>query len=188
MRIGVTIVIGLILLSSGHAAFRADLVPVKDRYTNYDYAYSVRLPKGLTGLQSPAPFPNHGFVIELADDAKASLSVSASYNAAEWNSFTDAIIAHKSYFKREVGSEIDVVAKAPAVLGGLRAIHFTMKPRTSPSSDPEVRDVLVAFREVPGEVGFVYEIVLRTQTSRYPKDKHRLTDLQRSWRLRPLPK
>jgi len=155
--------IAITLLSSlvhpGFAQTRSDDIVVKNRYSNYDYAYSVRIPKGLIGLRSPSPFPNHGFAIELSD--QAIVSVDGSYNAAEWRSFDDAIKVHKDSFKREVGGEVKIVARVPTVLGGLRAIRFTMKPRTG---DPEVRDVLLAFREAPGEVGIVYEIVLTTPT------------------------
>lgn len=166
-----------------------DYLPVKGQYSNYDYGYSVRIPKELTALGSRPPFPNHGFVIELSDHPKASVSVDASYNAAEWSSFNNAINAHLGYFKDAVGSEVRVVARAPTVLGGLRAIRFTMKPKTSGGNDPEVREVLLAFRKAAGEeIGIVYEIVLTTPSSRYEKDKQLLADLQRTFRLKLLPK
>lgn len=159
---------------------------VKGRYSNYDYAYAVRIPKGRTGSQSPAPFPNHGFAIQLSKDANATLAVDASYNAALWESFDDAIEANKSYFKDEVGGEVSVVDRAPAVLGKLKAVRFTMKSK-SENAD-QVREVLLAFREAPGEVGIVYEIVLTTSTARYDADKHVMNDLQKTWRLKSLPK
>jgi len=158
---------------------------VKDRYSNYDYAYAVRIPKELTGSQSPAPFPNHGFAIQLSEDANATLAVDASYNAALWESFDDAIEANKGYFKDEVGGEVSVVDRAPAVLGKLKAVRFTMK---SKSANAQVREVLLAFREAPGEVGIVYEIVLTTSTARYDADKHVMDDLQKTWRLKSLPR
>ena len=79
------------------------------------------------------------------------------------------------------------MAQVPTVLGGLRAIRFTMKPRTTTPNDPTVREVLLAFRKVAGEVGFVYEIVLTTPDSRYNKDKHLVRDLQRTWKLKLFP-
>jgi hypothetical protein len=166
----------------------ANYLTVKGRYSNYDYAYSVQIPKGLTALQSRPPFPNHGFVIQLSDHPKADLAVDASYNAAEWSSFNDAINAHLGYFKDEVGGEVGVVGRAHTFLGGLRAIRFTMKPKNPTSNDPAVREVLLAFRKAPGEVGIVYEISLTTPTSRYDKDKQFVAILQRTWRLKSLPK
>jgi hypothetical protein len=62
-----------------------------------------------------------------------------------------------------------------------------MKPKTSASNDTEVREVVLAFRKAPGEVGIVYEISLTTLTSRYTHDKQLLADLQRTWRLSSLP-
>jgi len=157
---------------------QSDHIVVKDQYSNYDYAYAVRIPKGLTGSRSPSPFPNHGFVIQLSDHPNATLAVDASYNAALWNSFEEAIEAHKEYFKDDVGGEVSVVAQAPAVLGRLKAILFLMKPQTADTS--EVREVLLAFRKADGEVGIVYEIILTTSTSRYDKDKHLIDDLQKN--------
>jgi len=181
--------ISFLLSGSLHGAYRfqerSDYLVEKDRYSNYDYGYSVRIPKGLTGVRSPSPFPNHGFLIELSEHPKASVSVDASYNAAEWRSFADAINAHKRYFKDEVGGDVSVVARVPAVLGGLRATRFMMK-RTESGPDTELQEVLLAFRNVPGEVGIVYEIVLTTPTSRYNKDKHLIAELQRTWKLKNL--
>ena len=166
----------------------ADFLTVKGRYSNYDYAYSVRIPKGLIALRARPPFPNHGFVIQLSKHPKAELDVSASYNAAEWNSFDEAIDAHLGFFKSKVGGEVSIVARATTVLGGLKAVRFTMKPKNSPANDPQVREVLLAFRDAAGEVGIVYEIVLTTRSSRYAKDKQLLAGLQRTWRLKVLPK
>lgn len=198
MRIGhrrICLVVAISLLVSGSVQAgigcvqaSSDYVVVRGGYSNYDYGYSVRIPKGLTALQAPAPLPNHGFEIRLSDHPKADLSVSASYNAAEWSSFDDAINAHLGYFKNKVGGEVGIVARTAAVLGGLKAIRFTLKSKTSTANDPEVREVLLAFRKAPGEVGIVYEIALTTTTSRYNQDKHLLDDLQKSWRLKPLPK
>lgn len=166
----------------------SDYLAVKGRYSNYDYGYSVRIPKGLTALQSRPPFPNHGFVIELSKHPKAEIDVSASYDAAEWNSFDAAVDAHLGYFKSTVGRDVSVVARAPTLLGGLKAVRFTMKPKAAAANDPEVREVLLAFRKAAGEVGIVYEIILTTPRSRYDKDKRLVADVQRSWRLAVLPK
>lgn len=189
MRICSATAIGLLVCSGVYPVQdTANLLPVKNLYSNYDYAYSVRIPRGLTAFQSRPPFPNHGFVIKLSDHPEAELAVSASYNAAEWSSFDDAVNAHLRYFKDEGGGEVGVISRAPAVLGGFKAIRFTMKPKTPAVSDPQVREVLLALREEPGGVGIVYEVVLTTPSSRYAKDRQLLTELQRSWRMKPLPR
>jgi len=182
------VILGLIAQTDRGVQERPDYLVERGRYSNYDYGYSVRIPKGLTGLRSPSPFPNHGFVIQLSDHPQASCSVDASYNAAEWSSFNDVIEANLDSFKRHVGGEVSIVARGPTTLGGLRAIRFTMKAKTAAPNDPEVREVLVAFRKAAGEVGIVYEIVLTTPTSRYNEDKQVVADLQKTWRLKSLPK
>src|SRR5207237_7799698 len=42
-----------------------DDITVEGRYSNFDYAYSVLVPKGMMAAGSPAPNPNHGFGIDL---------------------------------------------------------------------------------------------------------------------------
>jgi len=120
----------LIAQTDGRVQDRSDYLVVKGRYSNYDYSYSVRIPRGMTGMRSPSPFPNHGFAIQLSDHPEASVTVDASYNAAEWKSFNDAIEVHLDIFKRKVGGEVSIVARVPTTLAKLRAIRFTMKPTT----------------------------------------------------------
>jgi hypothetical protein len=163
-------------------------VTVRGRYSNYDYAYSVFVPKGMVGLRSPAPNPNHGFVIRLRGEAKAELSVDASYNAAEWDSFDEALNADLDRFKRETGSEVSILTRRFVVLGGLKAIHFALHSEISVANEPMIRDVILAFRNDPGGVGIVYEIALTTPARRYERDRQLVTQLQKSFRLKALPK
>lgn len=156
-------------------------------YINYDYGYSVVIPKPLVGLRSPPPFPNHGFVINLSGQPLARITVDASYNAAEWNSLQEGLKAHLDQFNRDSSGEVKIVMQRPAVLGGLKAIHFSLRSTATESNEPMIRDVLLAFRK-DGGVGIVYEIALITSKLRYQKDKRSAAQLVRSFHLRALPK
>src|SRR5258706_101820 len=125
-------------------------ITVEGRYSNYDYAYSILLPKGVVGLRSPSPNPNHGFVVHLEGGGDDEIVVDASYNAAEWKSLDEALRAALNQFTQEQKAEARVIMRTSAVLGGLEAIHFRLLSGTPGSSNAIVRDVVLAFRKEPG--------------------------------------
>lgn len=161
---------------------------IRETYVNYDYGYSVVIPKPLIWLRSPPPFPNHGFVIKLPGDPLARITVDANYNAAEWNSLQEALNANLEQFKRDSSGEVKIVMQRPAVLGGLKAVHFSLRSAAKGSKELLIRDVLLAFRKEPGGVGIVYEIALTTPAVRYRKDRRSAARLEKSFRLKTLPK
>jgi hypothetical protein len=89
---------------------------LKGRYYNYDYGYSVLIPAGLTGFRAAAPAPNHGFGITLSEKPESSVWVDASYNAADWKSFDDAISSYISGIKDSGGMDVSVEQRTPAWL------------------------------------------------------------------------
>jgi hypothetical protein len=161
---------------------------IEETYINYDYGYSVVIPRPLVGLRSPPPFPNHGFVINLSGDPLARITVDASYNAAEWNSFREALYAHFDQFKRDSSGEVTLMMQRPAVLGGLKAIHFSLRSAASESNEPMIRDVVLAFRKETGGVGIVYEIALTTPALRYERDRRSTAQVLKAFRLKALPR
>ena len=163
-----------------------DDVVVKGRYSNYDYAYSVNIPKGLTGYRAAAPAPNHGFGITLSEQPKSSVWVDASYNAAFWKSFDDAIQAHIGYINdRGVNAKLE--RKERATIAGLPAIRFVIEYQAKDSNEQMIDETILAFRKGPGGVGIVYILELDAPRSRYQRDRDTLVAVHRSWNLRRLP-
>jgi hypothetical protein len=160
---------------------------VKGRYYNYDYAYSVSVPRGLVGFRNPAPAPNHGFGIDLSKPQRSYLWVDASYNAAELKSFDVTLKESLGYLKDEGCINISVSQRTSTRLSKLRAARFVIRYKDPQSGENMVRDQIIALRKAKGEVGIVYEIALRTPEYRYSKDKDVLARTQRTWRLEPLP-
>lgn len=152
------------------------------RYSNYDYAYSVRIPKGLIGYRSPAPMPNHGFGIDLSKEADSQVWMDASYNSLEWASFDDAINTELDYLKEKDVSDIKLVRRVSTHLSRLRAVRFVIDYKRS--GIPMVREVILAFRNAND---VVYTLNLRTTATRYPEDKKVMNELQKTFRLEPLP-
>ena len=173
-----------------------DDTTVEDRYSNFDYAYSVLVPKGMMGAMSPAPNPNHGFGIDLMHPTSTSWTlekgcpeayvwVDASYDSAEYGS-PSVVIKNSLEWLQEKHSRVRLVSRSPTRLGSLRAVRFVIAYEESGSS--MIEDQIVAFRSQLGEVSdIVYTIELRTPVSRYSEDKRAVLQMQRSWLVDPLP-
>lgn len=163
-------------------------------YSNYDYAFSVQIPKGMIGFGSCVT--NHGFGIDLTNPTsrlwlervkdgiypQSYLYVDASYNSLEWQSLDEAMKANLEYLKDEGGTNIELVSKTSTRLSKLRAIRFVA--RYNKSGEAMLSDTVIAFRN---EGDIVYTLELTTFVSRYNKDKEIVTKIQQEWRLQPTP-
>src|SRR2546426_4820370 len=52
-------------------------------YSNPNYGFAVKIPKGITGHDIPAPAPHHGFGVVLSWEPRAYMDFDGSYNALE---------------------------------------------------------------------------------------------------------
>jgi len=173
-----------------------DDITVEGRYSNFDYAYSVLVPKGMMAAGSPAPNPNHGFGIDLMHPTSTSwmthegwphayLWVDASYDSAEYGTPT-VVIKNSLDWLREKHIRVRLVSKTATHLARLRAVRFVIAYEES--GEAMIEDHTVAFRNQLGEGSdIVYTIELRTPASRYDRDKEPVVEMQRSWLIDPLP-
>lgn len=160
-------------------------VSVKGRYSNYDYAYSVLVPQGIMAFRNQAPFPNHGISIDLSKSLQSYLWVDASYNAAEWASFNDAVSANLDYLKDEGAANIILEKQTSTHLSQLRAVRFIV--RYNLSGKQIVQETVLAFRREKNKEEIVYAINLRTPIARYERGRVLIAELQRRWRLQKQP-
>lgn len=167
------------------AQVRSGYLPVKGRYSNYEYAYSVLLPKGWVGFMSYAPAPNHGFGIDISRPQNSYLWVDASYNSGMWTSFDDAIKDNLGFVKDDGVTDIVLIQRTSTSLSRLRAVRFIIHYKASGIA--MIQETVLAFRRNGCDVDIVYSINLRTPTFRYSKDRRLIDELQKTWRLRPLP-
>jgi hypothetical protein len=164
---------------------------VEDRYYNYNFGFSVDLPRGMVGRTSPPPMPQHGFVIDLENpqarksdsNSRSEIVVDASYNSLEWRSFDEAIRDDLSWVS-EGGNHIKSLSRTPVRLGGLHAMRFVQVYENN--LEEMINDVTLAFRK-ENEEEVVYTISLNTPLSRYEQDKAAVAYLQKTWCLQPLP-
>jgi hypothetical protein len=159
---------------------------VRGYYYNYDYGYSVVIPKRLTGFRASAPAPNHGFGIKLSADPESTLWVDASYNAAEWKSLDEAIKYYMDRIKDEGATRAAIIRRTPSRFGKLPGRRFVISYNASDSREM-VKEIVLAMRQAQKEGAVVYMIELTSPADRYNKDKRVIRELLKSWRLKRLP-
>ena len=165
------------------------------RYFNYDYAYSVAIPKGMIGYG--ACHTNHGFGIDLSNptgdewrkqegNPNAFLVVDASYNAGDLKSFDEAIKQSMQFLSKEMMKNIALVSVTRTHLARLPAVRYVI--HYNQAGAPMVEDQVIAFRKKSDEeIDILYSIELKTSQSRYAKDREVLSWIQNTWRLHRLP-
>src|SRR6266404_2124068 len=165
---------------------REDDIKVEGRYVNFDYAYSVLVPRGMmAAMNSNPPNPNHGFGIDLMRPTstawtmpKLSLWADASYDSAEYGS-PNVVIKNNLEWLREKHTQVRLLSRSPAHLGSLRAVRFVIS--YVDSGEAMIEDQIVAFRGQLGEESdIVYTIDLTTTVSRHKQDKRLVLEMQRS--------
>ena len=172
-------------------------VPLEGRYSNFDYAYSALVPKGMIALlNGTPPTPNHGFGIDLTSpqsiswirnkqEPEAMLWVDGSYDSAEYGS-PRVVIRNELKWLSEKHNRVRLMTKSPTPLGSLRGLRFVIAYEDS--GRQMIEDTIVAFRSQLGEGSdIIYTIGLTTPASRYDEYKGRLVDIQQSWIIDPLP-
>ena len=160
-------------------------VSEKGRYSNYDYAYSVLVPPGTTAFRDQAPFPNHGFLIDISKSEQSYLWVDASYNAAEWASFDEAVRANLRYLRDEGAANIILEKQSSTYLSRLQAIRFIV--RYDLSGKQMVQETVLAFRREKNKEEIVYSISLRSLAARFERDRMAIEELRRTWGLQRQP-
>ncbi len=166
----------------------------KGVYENYVYGYSVRIPRGMIGLGSRPPAPQHGFVIDLDrprstawpdpdNYPKSYLDVDGSYNSLEWKRPGDAVKSHLSYL-RQKGRDVRVQLDERTTLGGLPAAHVVA--RYAEGGAEMLSEVVIAFRAGDDRIASpVYTLELNTPAAKYERDRPAFEEVWQSWSLQP---
>jgi hypothetical protein len=188
MRRLIPLVVMALLCASGVKSIsqtRSVGVPVRDRYSNPDYAFSVLVPNGITAFRNNAPFPNHGFGIDLSKSEQSYLWVDASYNGLEWESFGAAIKAELEFLRNEGATDVRLTGQTSTNLSTLRAVRFVATYTLS--GTPMLQESIIAFRREKKKEEIVYSINLRCAAHRFERDRGFVAELQRTWELQRQP-
>ncbi len=173
-------------LARSHAARAADEQLWRGKYVNFEYGYSLAIPRGLIGVSPPAPWPQHGVDIRLTQDNRAHIFVNADFSASDYPSL-DAALDSDLEEVRKNRTNVTIVNRGPQNLGSLKAIGVVLKYKDKTSDETIVEESLTAIRRKRRpEEAILYTIRLKTPEVRYRDDLESFLRVVRSWRLRPL--
>ncbi|HEX8903669.1 MAG TPA: hypothetical protein VF771_02365 [Longimicrobiaceae bacterium] len=125
------------------------------RYSNPEYLYDVRLPRGLRIETSTAPNPDHGFSAPLPAGAMA--WVKAEYETENANTLAEEVQLARERW-REGGCT--ATGERASTLGGVPAAELTF--RCAPASGPpDTVKLLLTLRNPPDRGVIVYQVGLQ---------------------------
>ena len=160
----------------------------RTKYTNYEYGYSLKIPRGLVGLSPPAPWPQHGIEIRLSENHDAYLVTNAFFSAVDYPSLEAAVDSDLEELGRRA-TDLQIVSRHREWLGHLEATKWSVRYKDVTSGAMLINETMTAIRRAKHpEEGVLYTLTLVTTESRYQSDRKVFQRILRSWRMRPLPK
>lgn len=186
LRIVAVVAVSVFLLASA-CAQEVNEIRVEGVYSNYDYAYAVKLPVGLVGFRDAPPSPNHGFGVRLDTAGSSYLWIDASHNSQLWQSLTEAVDSSITFPEEDSVSHVTVVNRKSTRLATLPAYRVTMT-YTDKHGVSMVQEMVLAMRQLTHGNDIVYTICLRAHVSRADRDRAVFDKLKDAFVLKRLPK
>jgi hypothetical protein len=137
---------------------------VEGLYENKEYAYSVLVPQGYSGLRAVAPAPSHGFVLELCKNvSNCTLAVDGSYNTTEASSLDEIARASVAGLGRASSQFVEV----PVQHGGLAGLRYTAAYFSRKNGSMRRQTGWVALQHRVGGLSIIYSIILDTPVEQH---------------------
>jgi hypothetical protein len=160
----------------------------RTRYTNHEYGYSLKIPRGLVGLSPPVPWPQHGIEVRISRNRDAYIVTNAFFSAVDYPSL-DAAVDSDLQELGQKATELQIVNRHRGWLGRLEATRWRVRYMDPTSGAMLINETMTAVRRARHpEEGVLYTLTLVTTESRYQSDRKVFNRILRSWRMRPLPK
>jgi len=158
------------------------------KYVNFEYGFSVIIPKGRVRTSPPTPWPQHGVKIQLTKDGDSFLLANADFSASDYSSLREVVDSDIKEAETS-RSNLMVLGRRSERLGSLRAMLVILKYRDSKSglTIVEVRVIGIRRHRNPEE-SVLYTLRLLTRQDRYHHDRRIFDQVLKSWRTRPMPK
>ena len=156
----------------------AERIEYRGLYTNQDYGFTVRIPRGLVAVGATAGAPNHGFVLNLAEGSQ--IEVSAFYvNPDDHVPFPSELPRH--FPVRTPEGEIQRATFTR--LGGMRA-QRTLTAVVTPRGATRVTDKVVAVRnDKDGNPYIRYTVTLMSESKPHSVGTKVFSSVLRSFQL-----
>lgn len=149
----------------------------KDEYVNLAWRYSVVIPRGLIGLSSQPPNPQHGFSILLGGRKQSYISVAGHANSLEYQLPVDYAIDHLIDL-RKGGKLVTMVRLSQMRLGNIPAIRTVVRYNCPGSEESYMNEFVTAISNDQ----IVYEMDFYSYESRYVSDRNVLEQILSSWK------
>lgn len=149
-------------------------------YSNPYYGFSVKIPKGLVGHNTPPPAPDRGFGVLLSSSPRSYIHFLARDGGSEP---PEAIEQEHLEWLKEGAKEILSVKHIKTKLGSLNARRHIATYTCHNNPEVFIEDELIA---VSADRHIAYEVGLLTCKSRYKKDKIIFEQVLKTWRLIPI--
>lgn len=181
----VTILVALALLMRGQDSPKANHAlnsgedAIQGTYENIEYGYAVNIPDRLKAYRMKAPSPQHGFAIPVRG---GEIWVNGEYDATGIGSVQ--ALGTKTASEWSASDRLRLIRIRPTKLGGLPARELVLADDRSARQSMSIH-VVTALRAVPGTVGIVYTLGLKT-TENTGLEKL-FSTVVNSFRLRALP-
>jgi hypothetical protein len=153
------------------------------QYSNPNYGFAVIIPEGLTGYDSPAPNPHHGFGVVLSWEPRSYIYFDGSYtmeNSSLHPMSLDEVEESNLGWLREESEQVRSIRQARMKLGSLQAKRHVVYRTCKGHNEVFVADGIFALSN-SGEI--TYSAILLTTQSRYEKDRDLFESFLRTWRL-----
>ena len=192
----ISIVIGLLLSFTGNQASDCDDLSgfkqlmtgpprsryeYRDRYVNWAYEYSVRIPKGLTAYDGRDQARHNGFALGLGNVSQSVIFVSGDPNSMEYNTPREAARQDVESLRHQ-GRKIESETITESHLGRLNAVRLVVIYTCLGSENRHIKSSVIALS--PSK-RFIYALELYSPANRYDSDRAVLNRILESWTLMP---
>lgn len=157
----------------------------KGRYRNYVYGFSVTIPKGMLGISSRPPNPQHGIKVTLSEKPESYIWAMANYDATGLGSL-DKIASSQLDFLKEKNTEIKEVSRQVILVSRHKAVRLIVEYKDGETGQMMTQDVIFVLKAPPkkgSDTGIIYELELATTQFRYHSDEKLLNRMRKTWRI-----
>lgn len=156
------------------------------RYRNKVYGFSVAIPEKVTLEVDDPPLPQHGCGLVISKDPQAVIWVGADYNAAEWESLSEAQMTYFGFLKKH-NQDLEKLSQKPTYLYNLKALRSSSRYKDTNTGQMMREELLIAFRRRKGQIAVVYRVQMRTPELAYERNSKIYEETIKTFRLEHMP-
>ncbi|HTZ17919.1 MAG TPA: hypothetical protein VMB78_05715 [Dissulfurispiraceae bacterium] len=149
------------------------------RYINKEFGFSVVIPKGSTGFNTPPPRPDNGIGILLSSNPNSFVSFIAQDGSVQLERFYAESITNL----REEAEKVLSIKRVDTILDNMKAIRYIAKYTCVAKPGVFINEAILAYNS---ERRIFYASTLLTTGDKYKKDGMIFNKILKTWRLIPL--